>query len=280
MTSMNEASPRGAARARSSHGSHPRVLALAGVLLFMLALAFLGPLVAGDGRRTVAPSFAPPTVELPLGTDVLGRDVLARLLSGGSGLLAVAALATVVAVCAGTILGFATAHRDVVSTTLNWILDVVLVVPAMLTMLVLIFGLGAGPVTIVAITSAISAPFVARYVRSLARPLLAADFVLAARAGGDSWGRVFVREIAPVAFGPIAADAGARFVGAVYLVASASFLGFDPLGSESDWASMVQEGLQGISLNPWAALAPAIAIAAVTIPANLLVDLSMHRRAS
>ena len=63
-----------------------------------------------------------------------------------------------------------------------------------------------------------------------------------------------------------------RFLNSVYLVATAAFLGFDPLGTGSDWGTMIQTGVTGISLNPWAALAPTIAIACITISGNLLLD--------
>ena len=62
------------------------------------------------------------------------------------------------------------------------------------------------------------------------------------------------------------------FINSVYLVATAAFLGFDPLGTGSDWGTMIQTGVTGISLNPWAALAPTIAIACITISGNLLLD--------
>lgn len=246
-------------------------LLVATVVLVLLA-TLIAPVFAADGTRTLAASFSPPAPGLLLGTDGLGRDVFARLLSGGRDLVLVAAVSTVVAICVGAALGIFVAHPGVVSAAARWILDAVLVVPAMLTMMVLVFGLGAGLTTVILITAAVSAPFVARFVRSLVLPLRGSEFVLAARNGGDASAVVMVREVLPVIAGPIAADAGARFVGAVYLVASASFLGFDPLGADADWASAVQTGLQGLSLNPWAVLAPAGAIAAVTVPANLLVD--------
>ena len=250
--------------------SRHRFLATVAFLLVLAAVS--APVGAGDGIRTVAAGFSPPTAALPLGTDGLGRDVMARLLAGGRDLVVVAGVATALAVIVGVALGLITSRPGGLTSALRWILDVVLVVPAMLTMLVLIFGIGPGVLTVVIITAAISAPFVARFVRSLARPLLSSEFVLIARSGGDSSATIFGREVLPVLAGPIAADAGARFVGAVYLVASASFLGFDPLGSSSDWAAMVQSGLAGIALNPWAALEPALAIALITVPANLLVD--------
>lgn len=122
-----------------------------------------------------------------------------------------------------------------------------------------------------------SVPFVARFTRAVATPVLASDYVLAARLGGDGWPTVFVHEVVPNLAAPLLADAGARFIGSLYLVAAAGFLGFSPLGGDLDWATMVQAGLEGLRLNPWASLAPALVIAAITVPANLLVDRQLRR---
>ncbi|MGP4968430.1 ABC transporter permease [Glutamicibacter ardleyensis] len=214
----------------------------------------------------------PPGEGLLLGSDGLGRDVFARLLQGGAGLLSVAAISTVSAVLVGVAIGLALSIAGALGRVLGRAIDVLLVVPSILTMLILIFGLGTGVGTVIVITTAVSAPFIARYTRSLVTPLLKSPFVLAARIAGDSWSTVAAREILPNITGPIAADAGGRFVAALYLVAAAGFLGFNPLGSDGDWASMIQSGLDGLALNPWASLAPTLAIVLVTVPANLLAD--------
>lgn len=237
----------------------------------------IAPAWAGTPEDSVGPGYLRPTAGLPMGTDGLGRDVWSRLLAGGSGLLLIAALATAVAMCVGITLGLALASTTRWATALGAVLNVALVIPSMLTMMVLVFGLGSGVATMVLVMSAVSVPFVARFTRSVAGPVLRSDYVLAARAGGDGWPTVLLREVLPNLAPPLFADAGGRFIGSLYLVAAAGFLGFAPLGGDLDWASMVQSSLEGIRLNPWASLAPALAIAAITIPANLLVDQTMRK---
>lgn len=242
------------------------------LLILVVTVTIVGALVPFDGSRTVAAGYVPPGEGLLLGSDGLGRDVFARLLQGGAGLLSVAAISTVSAVLVGVAIGLALSIAGALGRVLGRAIDVLLVVPSILTMLILIFGLGTGVGTVIVITTAVSAPFIARYTRSLVTPLLKSPFVLAARIAGDSWSTVAAREILPNITGPIAADAGGRFVAALYLVAAAGFLGFNPLGSDGDWASMIQSGLDGLALNPWASLAPTLAIVLVTVPANLLAD--------
>lgn len=249
-----------------------RLVITATILLVMVVLTFIGPLLPLDPARTVAPAYEPASMEHLLGTDSIGRDVLARLVHGGWGLLLVSALATCGAVLVGVMLGLLLSIRTLATRALAIVVDLVLVIPPILSMLVIIFGLGGGITTMVVITVIVSAPFIARFTRTLTTQLLDAPFVLNARLNGDSWTRVTIREILPNLAAPLAADAGIRFVGALYLVAAAGFLGFNPLGSDNDWATMIQTNLPGLNHNPVAILAPALAIMALSIPANLLAD--------
>lgn len=249
----------------------PDKIALA-VLIAALVVTLLGPLVPLDGSRTVAAGFVTPGPGLWLGTDSIGRDVAARVLQGGIGLIAIALLATAISMLIGIAFGLLLSVRSPLTKVASAGLDIFLVIPGMLVMMVLIFGLGGGLPAMVAITTVITVPFVARFTRSLTQPMLDSEFVTAARAAGDSWPKVAVQQILPNLTGPLLTDAGARFVGALYMVAAAGFLGFNPLGGDGDWATMIQANLEGLRHNPWASLAPALAIALITIPANLLVD--------
>ena len=233
-----------------------------------LALALAGSLSPADGTSTVGAAFMPPSAEHPLGTDGLGRDVLARLMH----LIAVAAVSTAVAAAVGVALGFAVSAKGRFADVLSYLLDLLLVIPSILVVMVLVFGLGSGVGTMIVVTTAVSAPYIARYTRSLVRPVAASPYVTAARLSGDSAAKTAVREVLPNLAVPLATTVGMRFINSVYLVATAAFLGFDPLGTGSDWGTMIQTGVTGISLNPWAALAPTIAIACITISGNLLLD--------
>lgn len=242
------------------------------VFCVFLGLALLGGLVPLDGTTSHGVGYEAPCAAHPLGTDGLGRDVLARTLGGGAQLIWVALAATVASTLVGLALGFATAAPGRVSRGVAAVVDLLVVLPTMLVMMVLIYGLGSGVATMVAVMCAVTAPYLARYVRSLVRPVLASDYVTQARLAGDCRAVVMVREVLPVIAVPLLADTGQRFISAVYLVASASFLGFDALGSGADWGTMIQSGLAGLALNPWASLAPAIALACVTVSGNLLLD--------
>lgn len=243
-------------------------------IFFVVAVGFalVGFLVPVDSATTGGTSFAAASADHVLGTDNLGRDVLARVLHGGAQLLGIAALSTLVAAVVGITWGFAIAGRGAVAKVLMFAVDLFVVVPSMLLMMVLVFGMGPGVATMACVTTAVSAPFIARYTRSVALPALCSDYVEQARLVGDPAWKIAFREVLPNIALPLATDTGLLFIGAIYLVASAAFLGFDPLGSSSDWGTMVEVGLRGLSLNPWATIAPAVALASVTVSGNLLID--------
>ena len=262
---------------RSKRGISEKLLSWPDLVLLVFFIAFLALALAGslspaDGTSTVGAAFMPPSAEHPLGTDGLGRDVLARLMHGGAHLIAVAAVSTAVAAAVGVALGFAVSAKGRFADVLSYLLDLLLVIPSILVVMVLVFGLGSGVGTMIVVTTAVSAPYIARYTRSLVRPVAASPYVTAARLSGDSAAKTAVREVLPNLAVPLATTVGMRFINSVYLVATAAFLGFDPLGTGSDWGTMIQTGVTGISLNPWAALAPTIAIACITISGNLLLD--------
>ena len=237
-----------------------------------LGLAVAGWFVPVDSTSTVGISYEAPSAQHVLGTDNLGRDVLARVLHGGMQLLGVALVSTAAATAAGVALGFLLTGRGAVARVLGSAVDLLVVLPSMLVMMVLVYGLGAGVGTMVCVTTVVTAPYIARYTRAVVEPVLSSDYVASARLSGDPLWLVAVRDVLPNIALPLATDTGQRFISAVYLVASAAFLGFDPLGSSSDWATMIQSCLAGLALNPWGALAPTIALACVTVSGNLLVD--------
>lgn len=247
--------------------------ALAGTVL----LTLIGPLLADRPGRTVAAPFARPTSTLPLGADYLGRSVSDRALAGGADLLLVAGGATLAATAVGVALGLFTALPGRGSRWTSAGLLILLVMPPVLVMMVVAFGLGPGAATMVLLTVCVSAPLSARYLRAVVRPILDSGYVEMARAAGDSTALILVREVLPNLAGPVLADLGSRFVGAFYLVSAAGFLGLSALAGGGDWAAMIRQNLPGITINPWATVVPAMAIAAVTIPANLLADRCLHR---
>jgi peptide/nickel transport system permease protein len=106
----------------------------------------------------------------------------------------------------------------------------------------------------------------------LAVNINAMDYVTVARTRGEGRAYVMVREILPNITGPLLADMGLRFVYVVRLLASLSFLGLGIQPPAADWGSLVRENLGALAMGGTSVIAPALAIATLTIAVNLVID--------
>ena len=150
--------------------------------------------------------------------------------------------------------------------------DVMLAFPPLLFLLVLITGAGTGVAVLVIGVAAIQAPGISRIVRTATLEVSVRGYVEAAVARGERAIAVVVREVLPNILAPVLVDAGLRFTYSILIIASVNFLGLGLQPPSSDWALMISENRQYISLNVWAVLAPAAMIALLTIGVNLTGD--------
>jgi ABC-type dipeptide/oligopeptide/nickel transport system permease subunit len=244
------------------------------LLLFVLGVALVGPFFAPHGpSEPIGVPFEGPTGEALLGYDGLGRDVLSRILWGGRSVLALAGLATLIAYAAGGLVGLVAGYsRSLVDPILMRGVDVLISFPALLFILVLITGAGTSKAALVAGVATVQAPLVARIIRTATLEQSVRGFVEAAAARGEKTAAVLGREILPNIVAPIAADVGLRFTYSIILVASVNFFGLGLQPPDADWALIISENREGLTLNPWVILVPAALIALLTISANLVGD--------
>jgi ABC-type dipeptide/oligopeptide/nickel transport system permease subunit len=249
---------------------------LAGVVLlvFAVAVALFGPFAAPHPPDLpIGSPYERPSAEAWLGTDRLGRDVLSRVLWGGRSVLALAGLATLIAYSAGTLIGLLAGYsRSLLDALLMRTADVFIAFPALVFLLVLVTGLGNSKAVLVLGVAIIQTPAIARIVRSATLAQSVRGFVEAAVARGEGTFAILRRELLPNILSPIAADVGIRFTLAIILVASVNFLSLGLQPPAADWALMISENRDGLSLNPWAVLAPGFMIASLTIAVNLVGD--------
>lgn len=259
-------------RTRARPRSRDTAAILAAVILtVVLVVALIGPWVAPEPLgRTIGRPFDR-TGGGWLGTGELGRDIWSELLHGGRRIVLAPLVITAIATVVGTALGAMMAASRTASGVLR-ALDVIAVIPGLLVLLLLLYRFGDGLVVVGVSVVLVNAPYVARYMRSVTEPVLRADYVLQARLVGEPRWVIIRRHVLPNLAGPVLADAALRVAGTVYVVAAASFLGFGPPPPATDWAVMLNEGAAGAALNPWAMVAPALAIAGFAVPLNLLGD--------
>jgi len=255
-----------------------RVLAgsegLAGVAMLaaLLAVALAAPALApGDPMAITGDPLLAPLVDLahPLGTDRLGRDVLAALIHGARTTLLVAAGAAAAAlgigIAVGTIAGFLGGWVD---EALMRIAEAFQTVPAFLLTLALISVTGPRVPTIV-LGIAIGAWMQpARITRAEILSLRERDFVAAARVIGMRPLEIAFREVLPNALTPVVPLAAVIVAAAVLIEAALSFLGFgDP--NRVTWGSMIAEGRSVLRRAPWLSIVPGIALVLTVLAVHL-----------
>lgn len=245
-----------------------------GLFLFAIFVAFVGPLLAPHSpNESVGLPLAGPSGGDLLGTDDLGRDVLSRVLHGGSSVVLLAFIATVIAYAVGLLVGLIAGYRrGLTDPVLMRGVDVMLSLPPLLFLLVLVTATGTSTATLVIGVAIVQAPGIARLVRTVTLEASVRGYVEAAIARGEKTSAILRREILPNIVPSLLADAGLRFTFSVLLIAAANFLAIGLQPPSSDWGLMISLNRKYISLNPWSVAAPAIMIICLTVGINLMGD--------
>jgi len=265
----------GARRASARLGlGAPGTLGLA-VVLGWVAVAIVAPWLVPAGALEIGalPVFAPPQADHWLGSDYLGRDMLARVLVGARYTVGVALVAAVLASAIGTGLALlAAVSGGLLDAALSRGMDTLISIPSKLFALIMIAAFGASVPLLVVTAAVIYVPGAYRIARALAVNVGALDYVVVARTRGESRLYLMLHEVLPNILSPMLVDLGLRFVYVVLLLASLSFLGLGAPPSAADWGTLVRENLGVLWQGGTAVVAPAVAIASLTIAVNLVVD--------
>lgn len=236
-------------------------------------LALLGPLVVANDpnaqdlvRILEAPSFAH-----PLGTDHVGRDVLARLVHGAARSLSLGLVSIVLATGAGTALGLLAAHSGrLADSLLMRLADLLLAFPGMLLALVIAGFLGGGVLPLlVGITLSIVPQFM-RMARAVALGVLVEPHVEAARLAGFSTRRILVRHVLPPVWRQIATLATLGLGSTIMSISALGFLGLGLQPPTPEWGATISEMLPYLSEGPIQLAAPCLAIFASVLGATLV----------
>lgn len=247
-----------------------------------LAMTFyaaqLGDLVPVDG---VAAEFDGKRVTLPahpLGTDHLGRDILARLLSGGRTSLFIGLAAPLVYVLLGMLYGATSAliGGRIDAMMMNFV-DFVVALPFLLFMILFRVAMGTGPgesgITAMLVAMiALGWPSPARLVRGQILKLRELPYVDAARLMGAGRGYLIVRHLLPNVTGSILVTFTFAIPSAIFTEAFLSFIGMGVVPPAASWGSMCNDGLRNLFTYPHIMLFPALAISLTVLVFNLLGD--------
>ena len=243
-------------------------------LLLLLAVLFARKLCPLDPyAQDYTAVLQPPSAAHPLGTDRFGRDLLARVLTGGQlsifSALGLVAIITLVGTAAGVVCGYAGGWAD---TLLMRLADICLAFPGLVFALALAAVLGGGMANAVFALAVISWPKYARLARNRTLTLQSSTFVAAARlAGGTPW-QIIRRHILPNLLGTVLVTAALDIGTMMMELAGLSFLGLGAKIPAAEWGSMMSDGRSMLQTSPWVVLAPGCAIFVTVALFNLLGD--------
>jgi peptide/nickel transport system permease protein len=244
------------------------------IVIAVVVTALIGPVVWSVNysdqvfRRLQAPS-----VQNPMGTDNLGRDVLSRVIHGAQVSLQVASIAVGVAVVLGLAIGvLAAMYGGKLDALLMRTVDIMFAVPT-LVLAILISGLlGPSRTNAMLAIGIVYAPVFARLARGTSLSVLSLPYVEAARSIGASRGRMILRYLLPNIAGSMIVLASVHLSSAILTEASLSFLGLGTQPPEPSWGGMLSDSRTYMELAPWLAVFPGLAIMLVVLGFNFLGD--------
>jgi peptide/nickel transport system permease protein len=243
-----------------------------GLIVLAAALADLLPLPSPTDMDMLARR-APPSPAHWLGTDRLGRDMLARLIHGGRISLTVAILAPLIGLVIGGALGIVAGYfRGPLETVVVGGVDVLLAFPPLVLALAITAYLGQTVANLTYIIGILSIPAFTRVARAATLSLAKREFILAARAMGATELRILLRELLPNVILPLMAFFLLAVAVTIVVEGALSFLGLGVPPPAPSWGGMIGEGRESLETAPSLAFLPALFMFLTVLCFNLVGD--------
>lgn len=260
-------------RRRRARGQVLVTLGLA-MLAAMVLLTAFAPLIAPHAPQATSPlSLMPPGADHLLGTDMIGRDVLSRLLWGGRTTLFITFVAVLLALAAGLVLGLSSGFiGGTFDQVVMRLLDVVFAFPVFLLAIAVVAALGPTVPNLILTIAIVYTPILARVVRGPVLSVKTWDHVEAARSVGVSEFGIMARHVLPLVISPILVETSLTLANTIFTVTALSFLGLGPPPPDPNWGGMLAEARQFMELAPWTVIAPAAAIVFATLTFIVLAN--------
>lgn len=249
------------------------------IALTLAALAILAPLLTAMGiladpyQLDLGNGHAGLSAAHPLGTDLLGRDLLSRTIYGGRVSLSIGILVQVPAIVIGGTIGLVAGYAGGwVDNLLMRVTDAMFVFPDLLFVLVIASVLGPGYWNIFIALAAVNWVFMARLVRGEVLTIKEQDYIAAARASGSRPAKIALRHVVPNSLGPVIVTLAFGVPAAIFTEAFLSFIGVGMSPPTPSWGVMVNEGFDAIFAYTHQLLAPAVAVSLASISFNFIGD--------
>ena len=251
---------------------------------FALGAVLVAALVGAAALSLVWTPYPPAAIDIPhkllqpsfahwLGTDSLGRDVVAQLLAGARVSILVGIIAVGIGLVFGVALGLlAASSRCFVEVVIMNLCDFTFAFPALLLAIMFTAVLGAGVVNAIMAIGVANVPIFAKVTRALGNGVLARDYAMAARAAGKGPILIALEHVLPNVAPALIVQATIQFAIAILAEAALSYLGLGAQPPQASWGRMLSEAQQFMFLAPRLAVFPGVAIALAVLGLNLLGD--------
>ncbi|GAA5059968.1 ABC transporter permease [Streptomyces similanensis] len=245
------------------------------VLVALVVLAgLLAPLLAGhsptdQSSQSLAPLGTPGH---PLGTDDLGRDLLARLLYGTRADLGIIALSVPLGALLGCLFALLAAVHPVLDTAVQRLFDLILAFPGLILALAVTAILGPGRLPVVLVIALAEIPAFGRLLRGGILVEREREYATAARVGGSSRTRVLTRHILPNAADPLVVQIAVSLTVAVFVEGAMSFLGVGVRPPQPTLGSVLSQSVPYLSDAPHFAAGPLITVTALVLGLSLIAE--------
>lgn len=254
----------------------PTFLIGAAILSLWIVCAIFGESIAAYSplSQSLLAANTGPSAAHWFGTDQLGRDVLARVITGSRDILVITPLATLLGTLCGTVLGLAMGYfGGALDLIASRIVEAVLALPSVIVAFLFIVALGPSTVSLIIVIGFIFTPLIARTVRAAVLAERDLDYLPAARLLGAGAWSVMLVEILPNVLPAILVEFSVRLGYAIFTVATLSFLGFGIQPPTPDWGADIAANYGVLAAGYWwETLFPALAIASLIVAVNLITD--------
>ncbi len=254
-----------------------------GFILFILIVltAIFAPVIAPHDplKQNLRAAKQPPawqeggSWEQPLGTDTLGRDMLSRIIFGTRVSLTVGFFGVLIAGTLGMVSGLVAGYvGGRVDGAIMGVVNIFLAIPYLVFVVVVAAILGRNLLNVILIFGITDSPIFARVTRGEVLRIRESGYVESAVSAGASTGRILFDHILPNLIGPLITLATFEMSAMIFYEAGLSFLGLSVPPSVPSWGNMLQVGRQYLTIYPWIATWPGVAIAITALTFNLLGD--------
>lgn len=254
-----------------------------GTILFVLIVftAIFAPIIAPHDplKQNLRAAKQPPawqeggSWEHPLGTDTLGRDMFSRIIFGTRVSLTVGFFGVLIAGTLGLVAGLVAGYvGGRVDGVIMAVVNVFLAIPYLVFVVVIAAILGRSLINVILIFGITDSPIFARVTRGEVLRIRESGYVESAVSAGASTGRILFDHILPNLIGPLITLATFEMSAMIFYEAGLSFLGLSVPPSVPSWGNMLQVGRQYLTIYPWIATWPGVAIAITALAFNLLGD--------